>query len=57
MNQLPSFPYEPRPRDFVARLKRRGVATVGARRARKHRGRRVLILLAAIAVPALAANS
>ena len=57
MNQLPSFPYEPRPRDFVARLKRRGVATVGARRARKHRGRRVLILLAAIAVPALAAPS
>ena len=57
MNQLPTIPYEPRPRDFVARLKRRGVPTVGGRRARKHRGRRILILLAAVAVPALAAPS
>ena len=57
MSHSPIIPYEPRPRDFTARLKRRGVPTLGTRRARKHRGRRALILLAAIAVPALAAPS
>lgn len=46
---------EPRPRDFAARLKRRNVPTVGRRGARKMRGRRALALLAAVAVPALAA--
>ena len=57
MNHLPVLPYEPRPRDFAARLRRRTVPTLGQRRARRHRGRRLLVLLAAIAVPALAAPS
>lgn len=47
--------YEPRPRDFVMRLPRRGVRTLGLRARRRHSGRRALILLAAIAVPAVAA--
>lgn len=50
-----TLPYEPRPRDFAARYKRRAPGTVGQRRARKHRGRRLLMLLAAVGVPALAA--
>ena len=57
MNHVPTLPYEPRPRDFAARLRRRAVTTLGQRRARRHRGRRLLVLLAAIAVPALAAPS
>ena len=57
MSQLPALPYEPRPRDFAARLRRRAGPTLGNRRARRHRGRRLLVLLAAIAVPALAAPS
>ena len=57
MTHLLTFPYEPRPRDFGARLKRRGVPTLGTRAARRHRGRRAFLLLAAIAVPALAAPS
>lgn len=57
MTHLLTFPYEPKPRDFAARLKRRGVPTVGKRQARKHRGRRLLLLAAALAVPALAAPS
>jgi len=57
MTHLLTFPYEPKPRDFAARLKRRGVPTVGNRQARKHRGRRLLLLAAALAVPALAAPS
>ena len=52
-----ALPYEPRPRDFAQRLRRRAVPTLGTRRARKHRGRRLLVLLAVIAVPALAAPS
>jgi len=49
-----AFLPEPRPRDFIARLPRKGPRTIGARTARQHRGRRALVLLAAIAVPALA---
>ena len=49
------LPYEPRPRDFAARFKRRARATLGLRRRRKHRGRRLAVLLAMVAVPALAA--
>ncbi len=50
-----TFAYEPRPRDFVARLRRRKVKTLASRVQRSHSGRRGLILLAAIAVPAFAA--
>ena len=57
MSQLPALPYEPRPRDFALRLRRHAVPTLGQWRARRHRGRRLLVLLAAIAVPALAAPS
>ena len=49
------LPYEPRPRDFTARFKRVQAATLWLRRRHKHRGRRALVLLAAVAVPALAA--
>jgi len=42
------------PRDFHARLGRRARG-IGARRQSRHRGRRVLALAAAVAVPALAA--
>ncbi len=45
----------PRPRDFVARLRRRDMHGVGHMHRRAHRGRRVLALLAAVAVPAFAA--
>ncbi len=56
MKLLPTLPYEPRPRDCALRLRRERVPTLGTRRARRHRGRRVLlVLLAAVAVPALAA--
>ena len=55
MKLLPTLPYEPRPRDCALRLRRAQVPTLGMRRARKHRGRRfLLVLLAAVAVPALA---
>lgn len=46
---------EPRPRDFAARLKRRRVPTLGLRWRLRHRGRRALVLVAAFAVPAIAA--
>ena len=55
MSDHVTIPYEPRPRDFAARLPRRRVRKLGARMGRKHSGRRALILLAAIAVPAFAA--
>lgn len=55
MHQLSALPFEPRPRDFGARFKRRGARTLGMRGRRKHLGRRALVLLAAMAVPALAA--
>ena len=57
MSHLSALPYEPRPRDFALRLRRSAVPTLGERLARRHRGRRLLVLLAAIAVPALAAPS
>ncbi len=57
MSQFVDPAYEPRPRDFVLRLPRNGVRTVGMRAERKHRGRRAAVLLAALAVPALAAPS
>ena len=46
---------EPRPRDFTARLKRSAMR--GIRPRRRHHGRRAAVLLAAIAVPAVAAPS
>ncbi len=54
MNDAATHAYEPRPRDFVARLGRRA-PTLRARARRRHRGRRALALLAAAAVPAMAA--
>ena len=55
MHHVSALPFEPRPRDFGARYKRRGARTLGMRGRRKHLGRRALVLLAAMAVPALAA--
>lgn len=52
---VPAFAIESRPRDFAARLPRKGVRTIGLRARRRHTGRRALVLLAAVAVPALAA--
>ena len=54
MTQAIPLPYEPRPRDFALRLKRRGMRALGLKR-RRHTGRRALVLLAAVAVPAFAA--
>ncbi len=55
MKLLPTLPYEPRPRDCALLLRRARVPTLGTRRARRHRGWRfLLVLLAAVAVPALA---
>ena len=50
----PILPGELRPNDFTARLSRRAVP-VGARRRKRHAGRRLAVLAAAIAVPAMAA--
>ena len=47
--------YEPRPGDFTARLPRKGVRMLADRGRKRHTGRRALVLLAAIAVPAFAA--
>src|SRR6186713_709506 len=47
-------PADLRPRDFSARLSR-GAGPIGARRRRSHAGRRLAVLAAAIAVPAMAA--
>ena len=54
MPDLPALT-ELRPRDFTARLRARDVHGIGAARAQRHRGRRALALLAAVAVPAFAA--
>lgn len=54
MNIGPALIPEPRPRDFHARLRRRRPRRLGAR-PRRHYGRRALVLLAAVGVPALAA--
>ena len=50
-----AFSLEPRPRDFAARFKRRRMATLALRLRRRHLGRRALVLVAAFAVPAIAA--
>lgn len=51
------FLAEPRPRDFTARMTRRGNARpIGGGRKRRHAGRRLAVLAAAIAVPAMAAE-
>jgi hypothetical protein len=55
MNLVLPLPHEPRPRDFVARLPRRGVRTLGLKSRRRRLGRRLLVLLAAATVPAFAA--
>ena len=55
MIQAAALPLEPRPRDFTARLGRSRARTLGMRLRRRHLGRRALVLLAAVAVPALAA--
>ncbi|MBA3054317.1 MAG: cell wall hydrolase [Sphingomonadales bacterium] len=53
-HDLPAAAYDLRPRDFHARLSRR-TRGVGAARAARHRGRHALALIAAVAVPAVAA--
>lgn len=55
MSKAFALPYEPRPRDFAARLTQRGLRKLGSRGKRKHIGRSALVLLVAVAVPALAA--
>ena len=55
MTQDFTFPYEPKPRDFSARLARRRMRGITARRRHPPAGRRAALLLAAVAVPALAA--
>jgi hypothetical protein len=54
---IPALPHlaEPRPRDFTARLVRQDMC--GIRPRKRHHGRRAAVLLAAIAVPAVAAPS
>lgn len=54
MTPNPALPAELRPRDFSARLPRRA-GGIGARKSRAHLGRRAVVLLAAVAVPAFAA--
>jgi hypothetical protein len=49
----PSSPCELRPRDFTARLSRSAGSAAGRRR-KRHAGRRLAVLAAAIAVPAMA---
>jgi Cell Wall Hydrolase len=48
-------PVEPRPRDFRARLARRHMHGIAASRGHAQAGRRLAVLLAAVAVPAFAA--
>lgn len=54
MTRLPPLPCEPRPRDFAARFVRARHRTLAMRGQRRHWGRRALVLLAAVAVPAIA---
>lgn len=54
MAPFSDLPFEQRPSDFAARFPRR-TRGIGARSGRRHAGRRAVVLLAAIAVPALAA--
>ncbi|HEX7751360.1 MAG TPA: cell wall hydrolase [Novosphingobium sp.] len=55
MASLSDLPFEQRPSDFAARFSRRGARGIGARARRRHAGRRAGVLLAAVAVPAIAA--
>jgi spore germination cell wall hydrolase CwlJ-like protein len=55
MGRLSAPIYEPRPREFHARFSRRQPMTLAKRFRRRHFGRRALVLLAAVAVPAMAA--
>lgn len=56
MSQLPFIPDEPKPGDFSARFERYTPRTLAVRHyPRRHHGRSALVLLAAVAVPALAA--
>jgi hypothetical protein len=50
-----TLPYEPKPRDFTARLGRRTLRTLNSTQRHRHSGRRAAALLVAVAVPALAA--
>jgi spore germination cell wall hydrolase CwlJ-like protein len=49
------LPYEPKPRDFAARLSRRKLRSLNSLRRQRHSGRRAAMLFAAVAVPAFAA--
>ncbi len=55
MNSSDTYFPEPRPRDFSARLRRGAARPLSKRGVHRHFGRRSLVLLAAVAVPALAA--
>lgn len=55
MTVRPAILPEPRPRDFSARLRRSRVRSLRAAKAPRHYGRRALVLLAAVALPAFAA--
>lgn len=55
MGRLSAPLYEPRPREFHARFRRRSPSTLAVRMKRRHIGKRALVLLAAVAVPAMAA--
>ena len=55
MNLLSAPIPEPCPRAFRTKFARRGVRSLGQRWRRRHKGRRALVLLAAVAVPAFAA--
>ncbi|PKB24831.1 spore germination cell wall hydrolase CwlJ-like protein [Novosphingobium kunmingense] len=55
MDLSPAFTLDTPPREFSARLPRRGLRTVGRRHRGRLRGRRIAVLLAMFAVPALAA--
>ncbi|MCK9543964.1 MAG: cell wall hydrolase [Novosphingobium sp.] len=57
MIEADEIAYEPRPRDFAARYRRRQASSLRDQHLRRHRGRRAAIMLAAVAVPAMAAPS
>lgn len=56
MTATAALPYEPRPRDFAMRLGRSRARSLRSARRRRHTGRRAAALLAAVAVPAMAAT-
>lgn len=57
MHPTLTFSSELRPRDFAARFRRAQTRGLGAARRAKHRGRRAIVLLAAVALPAFAMPS